>query len=292
MSTLGQLIPIKAGALFLWDESRTRFTCRYAVGEGRAALTAAEADTLEQLASHLEHGSEKESGSAIGSVLLTQLSIGNRLVGALAVTGSQGTLQDDHQRLLDHVSRQAAIVVQNSIVFEQTRQMSFTDQLTDLPNRRYFLQHIEHEFARSDRLGCPIALLVVDVNRFKQINDTYGHEAGDRVLTDIGRVMRALLRPYDVCARYGGDEFVVALWDCDAKRAAGRRAELEEAIATCAVPLSDGRVVTPSASVGVSVFPQDGRHLTKLMTAADQDMYARKAQRRADVQSDVAAPVA
>ena len=277
VNMLDRLTPIQAGALFLWDQRRGCFYCRCATGADREALLAVEEETLDGLRSLIEHEALSGSTPATGqAVLIAQLSIEDRRLGALAIIGTHARSRDDHQWLLEHIAPQAAIVIQNAIAFEQTRELSLTDQLTELPNRRFLTQHLAHEFARADRLGRQVALLMMDVDGFKQINDAHGHSVGDRVLCEIGRISRSQLRLYDVCARYGGDEFVLVLWDCNAEQAERRGRELEELLAASSVRLNGAGLVSPKVSIGDAVYPEDGQGMDQLLATADRRMYARK----------------
>jgi diguanylate cyclase (GGDEF)-like protein len=153
---------------------------------------------------------------------------------------------------------------------------SRTDPLTQLPNRRFLAAHAEAEIARASRSGQPLALVMVDVDRFKLINDTYGHQKGDEVLNLIADCLRRGLRPYDVCARYAGDEFVLILSGCTAAMATQRADDFATAIAgtSPAVP-GDGKL-SVSASLGVAAYPGDGLTYEDLVAAADARMYQRK----------------
>jgi diguanylate cyclase (GGDEF)-like protein len=281
---LKQLMPVEAGVLFLWGEEAARFRCRYttATGAPHATLMAVNAETIGDLRMRLEETVAPLSHGAQPDVLVAMLKINDRLLGALGLVGAYGGSRVDQQRLLEHVAPQVALVVQNAITFEETLEQSVTDPLTGLPNRRRLLQHLGVELARADRYHHPVALLLIDVNDFKEINDTHGHHSGDQVLCEIGRIMRAGLRPYDMCARFGGDEFVLVLWDCDARMAERRREELEEAIAA-EPPLEAIAGTLPSVSIGIAMYPGDGRDAARLIAAADQRMYERKARRRADL---------
>ena len=135
---------------------------------------------------------------------------------------------DDHRRLLDRISEQAAAVIYNSMVFEQTQEDSLTDPLTGLPNTRFMFMHLTRELARAERLKSEVSLLVMDLDNFKEINDTYGHHVGDRALREVAGVLRAAIRPYDICVRYAGDEFIVVL---SGMRRRGGRAEARRAAA-------------------------------------------------------------
>ena len=128
------------------------------------------------------------------------------------------------------MSEQASAVIHNSIIFEQTQEDSLTDPLTGLPNTRFMFLHLSRELARAERMRTEVALLVMDLDNFKDINDTYGHNAGDRALREVARILRAGIRPYDICIRYAGDEFVVVLAGCGADEAERKRLELQRAV--------------------------------------------------------------
>src|SRR5262249_27240918 len=143
------------------------------------------------------------------------LVFGQHLIGAIAVYHTDMSFyRDDHRRLLERVSEQAAAVIHNAMVFERTQQDSLTDPLTALPNTRFLFTHLSRELARAERMKTELSLLVMDIDEFKHINDTYGHRVGDHALREIARALRLAIRPYDVCVRYAGDEFVVVLSGC------------------------------------------------------------------------------
>lgn len=282
---LADLIPIEAGVLFVWDEATSRFVCRYATGQRRLALERVDGATVDELQSRVEGlttAPAQAAQTAPLAVMIAKLEIGDRLLGALALVGvDPGGARRDFQRLLEHVAPQVGLVIHNAIAFEETRQLSVTDSLTELPNRRYLVQHLGLELARADRHGSPLAMLLMDVNDFKEINDTLGHKAGDYVLREIGLVARSVLRPYDVCARLGGDEFVLVLWDCDLAQAERRRQQLEDLIGAVEVSSPGGASMRASASIGIAVYPVDGRSTDQLLAAADEKMYERKASLKA-----------
>jgi diguanylate cyclase (GGDEF)-like protein len=278
VTNLGDLMPVRGGALFLWHEREARFSCRYATEAAPEGLAGAEAATLDEVCALAERACAADGSLALAG-LVSPLMVGEHLLGGLVVVTVRDSLAD-HKRVLEHVSRQAALVIQNAVAFEETRQLSLTDPVTDLPNRRCLIQHLGHELARAERRDCRVALLLMDVDDFKRVNDTLGHDAGDRALREIGSVTRALLRPYDICARHGGDEFVVVLWDCDGAQAEGRAREVGDAVAHAAVPIGNGESFTCSVSIGTAVFPDDGRRPEQLLAAADARMYAHKSSRR------------
>jgi diguanylate cyclase (GGDEF)-like protein len=153
---------------------------------------------------------------------------------------------------------------------------SRTDLLTQLPNRRFLTSHAETEIVRAARSGQPLALIMVDVDRFKLINDTYGHQKGDEVLKVIADCLRRGLRPSDVCARYAGDEFVLILSSCTAAMAAERSVALAAAVAEASSTVPGNGTPPLSVSIGVAEYPADGRSYEDLLAAADARMYRRK----------------
>jgi diguanylate cyclase (GGDEF)-like protein len=134
--------------------------------------------------------------------------------------------------------------------------------------------------SKSDRYRTERALLVIDVDRFKLINDRFGHQAGDRALQFIARAIRGSVRSYDFCARQGGDEFIVVLQECDTIQAIERARELQEAVSGIPFDPAPGVAVTLSISVGHSMYPSDGASFEALLRSADERMYADKSARK------------
>ncbi|MBA2303566.1 MAG: diguanylate cyclase [Acidobacteria bacterium] len=294
---LMNLVPFSCSALFLYDEDTDSLRCHYAAG--------VDAELIQQIAVRSGDGltgwvarnrraivnarpSADLEASGLGSVSMTLQSAlvcpllsKDKFIGALAVYHLDAAFyRDDHRRLLDRVSEQAATVIRNSIEFERTRQDSLTDSLTGLPNTRNLFVHLTRELARAERLKGEVSLMVMDLDRFKEINDTHGHHVGDRALREIARVLRNAIRPYDMCVRYAGDEFIVVLSGCGAAEAEHKRQELQEAIANVLFEARPGRRVPLGISVGAAVFPQDGESYESLLAAADSRMYQDKASRK------------
>lgn len=166
------------------------------------------------------------------------------------------------------------------MVYEKTHEASLTDPLTGLPNTRFMITHLTRELARAERLGAEVSLIVMDVDEFKVINDTHGHYVGDRALREISQVLRSAIRPYDVCVRYAGDEFIIVLANCGAEEAESKRMELQEAVAATAFDVKPGVALPLAISAGAAVFPHDGESYEVLLAKADSRMYRDKVVRK------------
>ena len=164
---------------------------------------------------------------------------------------------------MERVAEQAGAVIHNSIVFEQTQEDSLTDPLTSLPNRRSMFVHLTRELARAERLKNEVALIVMDVDEFKAINDNYGHHVGDRALREVAIALQNGLRSYDLCVRYAGDEFIVVLADCTRDAAEVKRRELQQRVAEIELEVRPGKMLRLGASAGAAVFPLRRIHRTR-----------------------------
>ncbi|RZT09958.1 diguanylate cyclase (GGDEF) domain-containing protein [Duganella sp. CF402] len=158
---------------------------------------------------------------------------------------------------------------------QRAHELSTRDALTNLLNRRALIQQLEHAVATSDRSGIGFALLFLDLDKFKPINDTYGHEAGDELLRQVAARLTAAVRVADIVARLGGDEFVVLI---EGKSASANAARVGRKIETaCALPFEiGGQRVKTAASIGIALYPQDGANAQALMKNADTAMYHAK----------------
>ena len=303
-SKLTSLVPFSACTLYLYDESTDLLTCRFATGtdyelmqqltlKGGQGITGWVVRNRRSLVNARPGGDLEAAGSSLPttleSALVCPLIFGERVIGTLGVYHTTaGFYGDDHRRLLDRVCEQAAAVIHNSIVFEQTHEASLTDPLTNLPNTRFMVKHIGSELSRAERGNTEVSLLVMDLNDFKDINDTFGHHVGDRALREVAQVLRGAIRPYDVCVRYAGDEFVVVLAGCGWDEAEYKRLELQEAVESLVFEVKPGVRMPLSISAGAAVFPHDGNGYEILMAKADRRMYRNKVIHKRDVPSRAA----
>jgi diguanylate cyclase (GGDEF)-like protein/putative nucleotidyltransferase with HDIG domain len=296
-SKLSNIVPFSCCALFLYNDETETLRCRYASG--------LEAEIMQQLVIKNGHGligwvarnrrplvnarpsADIEAAGRAGeptelqSALVCPLVFNERFIGTLSVYHVEASVYtDDHRRLLDRISEQAAAVIYNSIIFEQTQEDSLTDPLTGLPNTRFMFMHLTRELARAERMKTEVSLLVMDLDNFKEINDTYGHHVGDRALRDVAAVLRAGIRPYDICVRYAGDEFIVVLSGCGADEAEHKRLELQRGVDAVRFEARPGKLLPLAISIGAAVFPHDGDAYETLLATADGRMYRDKSRRK------------
>jgi diguanylate cyclase (GGDEF)-like protein/putative nucleotidyltransferase with HDIG domain len=294
---LSNLVPFSCAALFLFDEESETLRCHFATGTDAEIIQQIAVRTGEGLtgwvarnrralvnarpSADLEAAGLPDLHTNLQSALVCPLLSNDKFIGTLSVYHVDAAFyRDDHRRLLDRVSEQAAAVISNSIVFEQTRDDSLTDKLTGLPNTRFLLTHLSRELSRAERLKSEVSLMVMDLDNFKEINDSHGHHVGDRALCEIARVLRTAIRPYDICVRYAGDEFIVVLSGCGADEAEHKRQELQETIDGVYFEARPGKRVKLGISIGAAVFPQDGDSYDPLLAMADSRMYQNKSVRK------------
>src|SRR5436309_10941033 len=122
--------------------------------------------------------------------------------------------------------------------------------------------------------------MVMDLDNFKEINDSHGHHVGDRALCEVARVLRAAIRPYDICVRYAGDEFIVVLSGCGGEEAERKRLELQRAVDDIQFEPRPGKMLPLAISVGAAIFPHDGDSYETLLATADSRMYRDKTRRK------------
>jgi diguanylate cyclase (GGDEF)-like protein len=297
---LGGLVPFSTCALFLHDIQSARTNCRWMGGRDAAdpATTISSEFVQGPVAWVLEHGRSLVTALPAGmparrgdglpprapgvvEVLICPLRVDDLTYGALAAYHDRrGTYADDQRRIFERVAEIVSSAIQNALRYERTHEAALTDRLTSLANTWGMNAGADHALARAAHEQEPLAVLMLDIDRFKDVNDTHGHEAGDRALKVVARVLSQAVRPNDVCARYGGDEFVVLLANCDVHQADRRAAELKRQVAALRFEATPGVPTPLRISVGAAVYPGDGRAFDTLLAVADRRMYHDKTMAR------------
>ncbi|GAA0542984.1 hypothetical protein GCM10010172_25570 [Paractinoplanes ferrugineus] len=199
-------------------------------------------------------------------------------IGVLALYDRVGgdEFEDTDLQTLRTFAGQAGVAVNNVRVHEEAQRLSLTDPLTGLWNYRYLRESLRREVERASRFGRMLAVLVLDLDHFKGVNDTYGHAAGDAVLGEFARRIRVGLREVDVAFRQGGEEFVVLLPETDAYGGAIVADRLGTAVRGTPFSIEARGEITVTVSIGVAVFPEHGADAQQVLRAADDALYAAK----------------
>ena len=221
------------------------------------------------------------AGERYRSMVALPLVKDERLIGVLAVYSTKpDQYTDDHTRLLETVAHLASDAFSNAMHHAETESNARTDALTGLPNARSLHLRFEEEEARARRTGTPFQVVMLDLDDFKQVNDTYGHQIGDQMLREIAMLLQSQLREYDFLARYAGDEFVAVVPGLTDEQADDLRARIELAVGTFSLRVHPGAHARVGISVGAARFGPDGESLSQLLIAADQAMYSVKSKHK------------
>lgn len=295
-----ELTPFDAAAIVAVDNAQTRYTVEEGVGwpeeyrRREVALVertwtgavirsfetrivnniAAEGNSMPLLV--LDEGVGRASAIVGVPLRATQRDEEKRAIGALLLMGPQGTFTSTLGRVLDLVANQAGAILGTMRALKQNIDLAAKDALTGLYNRRAFDDRLRQTLELHGRTGRSFALVMLDLDRFKKLNDERGHPAGDAALRMVANAVRRVPRLADEAARFGGEEFVVVLSDTELTGALQLAERLREAIEK-AQTIFDGGSIRVTASVGLAVWPSDGSTPEELLAAADRALYAAKA---------------
>jgi diguanylate cyclase (GGDEF)-like protein len=211
-------------------------------------------------------------GDCPGMAICTPMTAGGQVIGSVLVTRRRPLEVDDNRRIRDSIN-QAAPVLANLRNLAAAEMQAVTDALTDLPNKRAVHDTLARMVAQASRSLTPLAALSVDLDHFKEINDTYGHARGDEVLAAVGAVLRSSLRVSDFAGRNGGEEFLLLLPSTDEAGAFTLAEKLRVSLSEINIPTIN-RAIT--ASIGVAILPDHARDSRSLELAADHALYSAK----------------
>lgn len=196
-------------------------------------------------------------------------------VATIAAIGVLGLLLGLYTRH-SHIRVERAYSQHLEGLSQRLRSLAYQDSLTELYNHRYFYEQLAHEVERANRYARPVSVILLDLDKFKEVNDTYGHLMGDKLLSLLGKIINEQVRGADIAARYGGDEFAIILPDTPLRAAQATAAKLARAIAGGQTNggLSEG--IPIHASCGVASCPDEARTVSDLLQLADNRVYTAK----------------
>ena len=210
------------------------------------------------------------------SLLVLPLIAADEAIGTLTlVARAEKRFGNDVREMLAVIANQVAVSLQNGFLYKRMETMATTDGLTGLTNHRSFQERFEDLLMRAQRHGHKVALLLCDIDHFKNVNDNYGHPVGDEVLRRVAKVLQEVPRKIDIPARYGGEEFAVLLDNVDVAQAKAVAERLRIEIAKTVVETDKGPL-SVTESIGIAAFPDDGRDRATLIERADLALYHAK----------------
>jgi len=247
------------------------------VGEGLCGWVAENCKPIVNGNPQVEAGYVVDPGkhTTLQSALVVPLEGLNGVVGVLAMYHSnRDAFTPDHLRILLAVASKVALSVENALKYQQAESSATTDYLTGLPNARSLFVHLAQEVARCRRTKTPLAVMVCDIDGFKQINDSFGHLEGDKLLREFCTRLKEACRGYDYVARMGGDEFVVTAPGLTPEAAREKAERLNQAAIEAGRHVCGRELIT--LSVGTAFCPDDGYDVERLLAEADRRMYSMK----------------
>jgi diguanylate cyclase (GGDEF)-like protein len=214
---------------------------------------------------------------AEGSYYCGPLIAGGIIIGSVRMEAAKDLWTPDRQRLLESYLSGAASALSNLRLLGRMKQQANIDSLTGLYNRRFLEDYARKLFAIARRRAQPVGLIMLDLDRFKSINDVYGHEMGDRTLRHFAKTVTASMRDTNLAARYGGEEFIVILPDTSTKSSALVAERIRKAVMSMVVPSNTEKPLPHlTVSIGVAAFPEHGQTLEEIIQASDKALYESK----------------
>lgn len=212
----------------------------------------------------------------VNSVFLLPMFYEKNLLGILSLLLEKINALSSYQcRLIEVLGNQASISIANARFHAEIERLAVTDGLTGLFNHRHFQERLAHEFNRLGRFSAPVSLLLIDIDYFKKINDTYGHPVGDVVLKRVANIIRKTVRNIDIPARYGGEEFAVVLVGTDEKGAVNMGERLRKTVMDTKFE-SDKNTFSVTVSIGISSYEGEAMKKEELVDKADKALYQAK----------------
>jgi diguanylate cyclase (GGDEF)-like protein len=275
---------VKATAVHVAGEHTEIFAKRRMnVGDGISGWVIANGRSMCNASPELDLvGVPEDPAKQYRGVLVSPLLREDGAFGAITLySKSRTSYSSEHVRLLESVCQHASSALNNALTFEKTKDSALVDPLTELPTARGFYMMLEQRIAEGQRMGREsLAVLSMDLDDFKNINDQFGHAIGDRVLASVSAVIRQELRQMDILTRYAGDEFVAIMPMASSNVAEMVADRVRSAVESQSFSVRTGKTVQIGVSVGVASFPDDGETTEELLTEAARRMQRDKHRRK------------
>lgn len=292
-----EVVEYDRGACFLWDDEQQVMHMRVTRNmEEQDPTIFTRANVLNYWATKSQRpllinaGLNSDTDSLLAnlhaeSILVIPLFVQNRVVGSLQLFANErGRFRAEDAQLLWVLALVAENLLTRDYGNEALLRFAFTDFLTGMRTRGYFEQQLELEVKRAERRGSPLAMLMLDLDHFKILNDTYGHHVGDQLLRDVSTLLMKDMREVDTVARYGGEEFVILMPDTSERDATQVAQRLRRSISSAKFFAgTPDRIEHLSISIGIAVFPQDAQFKRDLIENSDAALYEAKARGRDQV---------
>jgi diguanylate cyclase (GGDEF)-like protein len=278
------MVDEKAGELYyaiaVGENAESLKGLRVPLGEGVAGWVASTGNPLivpdVALDAHWSAYATRHPDLKISSIACVPVRSGNKTLGVIQLLNSKLDLLSEYSiSFLRILCDYAAIAIQNARSMTLIQELTITDDVTGLFNARHLYTMLDEQVAK----GQPFSLMFVDLDRFKQVNDTHGHLIGSRLLAEIGNLMKRSLGPNNAAFRYGGDEFVALLPGMGKAAASGTTMALREDLRTTRFLEGAGLSLQVSGSFGLATYPEDGNSVATILRSADTMMYEAKVTR-------------
>jgi diguanylate cyclase (GGDEF)-like protein len=284
---VGRALPLARGAFAASEVGSVEGELERVIEAAERRVFVVRPDVGEELLGALEGDDSAErtrravsaqAGSAHAlSIGLRSLVDGPEYLGAISIARHGEPFTREEEELLEYLAGQAVVSIENASLHETVERQAVTDELTGLANVRAFTSILDRELERSRRFETPLGLLMMDIDDFKLVNDTYGHQQGDEVLAQVAGVLRDHSRELDTAARYGGEEMAVVLPQTGVEGAEMLAERIREAVEALRVPqVRGGGVLGVTASFGVASVPDAAVDRAGLIAAADAALYRAK----------------
>lgn len=277
-----KLFPKYKGKLFVYSENKLECVSSWGDTENRVDVDFTTQDCWAFLQNQLylvQPGSKTPRCNHIqpkDGYICIPVTAGGETLGLISLSFGSQTISNDEITTLTRLASDIGLTISNVRLRETLQELSIRDYLTGLYNRRYMEEMLLQEIARAKRTGSGFGIIMFDIDNYKEFNDTYGHEAGDIVLTTLGQFLKDYFRESDIICRFGGEEFVIILKDTTEAEILERADALRKAVKGLPIKFGNQTLKEMNISLGVSLFPQHGKTARALIDSADEALYRAK----------------